>query len=186
MLHTILNLARSLLTNLLFISCNLRFVLMSRAERLRHLNEVRVDPHFKGAVVRSLAMTIYDNQKDSKERRLLVCKEIFITMPVVIYVKKNFYLLDALNEKIEMLVAAGLINFWHFKDLDKNILKVKDTKLPQVLTLNMLMGCFYLLMIGCCSSFVFFIIENLHYKAKVNIFKLFLIFKILIESKDKK
>lgn len=68
---------------------------------------------------------------------------------MVIYVKKDFYLLDALNEKVEILKAAGLIDFWHFRHVNKGVLNVKDYLLPKVLTLGQLMGSFQILTFGC-------------------------------------
>lgn len=78
---------------------------------------------------------------------------------MVIYVKKDFYLLDALNEKIEILKAAGLIDFWHFQHVNKGILKAKNYLLPKVLKLGQLAGSFQILTFGCIVSCFIFICE---------------------------
>lgn len=82
-----------------------------------------------------------------------------MTISVVIYVKKDFYLLDALNEKIELLKAAGLIEFWNSQDIDEHFLKTKDSNHPKVLTLKRLLGCFHILAFGHGFSFIIFLIE---------------------------
>jgi hypothetical protein len=79
----------------------------------------------------------------------------------VIYTKKNFFLLDAMNEKIEQLKAAGLIEFWLFQEIDKNIINVKEAVQPKVLSLQHLSGCFQILLFGLVFSAVVFMIELL-------------------------
>lgn len=87
------------------------------------------------------------------------CKEKFQTVPVVIYSIKDFYLLDALNRKIEMLKNTGLIDFWHFQDIDERFLYAKASKRPRVMRLRNLLGCFHILGAGCVISLIVFFIE---------------------------
>lgn len=89
----------------------------------------------------------------------------------MIYSKKNFYLLDALDEKIDILKAAGLIEFWHFQDVDKRFLNVKEPKDPKVLTTKHLMGCFHILFFGCVASFMVLLFELLLTKMKTRVIK---------------
>lgn len=84
---------------------------------------------------------------------------MFITIPLVFYVKKDFYLLDALNDKIELLKAAGLINFWQSQDIHIEILKDKSPNFARVLKFTQLVGCFQLLLFGLLISFIVFLLE---------------------------
>lgn len=86
-------------------------------------------------------------------------KEAYITIPAVNYVRKDFYLLDSLNEKMKFLEAAGFINFWHFQDVDNGILKRKDPRQPKVLDLTRLAGCFLILIVGWAISIIAVVIE---------------------------
>lgn len=82
-----------------------------------------------------------------------------MTVPVIIYTKKDFYLLDQLNDKIETLKAAGLIDFWFDQDIDKRLLTSKKTDGPMILTVDKLLGSFQILLAGCFISFIVFVIE---------------------------
>lgn len=105
-------------------------------------------------------LTIFSNQKNPKDQRNIIYKEVFLTVPIVIYTRKNFYLLEVFNEKIEDLKAGGLIDFWDSEDKSVEPRNEKDEKYPNVLMTSQLMGCFHLLLIGCLTSFVVFDFEN--------------------------
>lgn len=124
-----------------------------------YVSKVREDPSFKGAVSRALSSTIYINQKSPKELRQKICKETILTIPAVIYTRKNFYLLDALNEKIEILKAAGLVNFWQHQNIDGRILSEKESNQPKYLTLQQLLGSFEIIIFGYVISFSAFLFE---------------------------
>lgn len=82
-------------------------------------------------------------------------------LPVVIYSTKRFYLLEALNEKIEIFKSAGLIDVWHYQDVDKDFIKVRIVEAPKVLSLHQLVGSFQLLGSGYAIALVAFIREKL-------------------------
>ena len=105
-----------------------RAVIIPYDQILSTLKSIQTDPGFKAAWPRSLDVILYDNQMSSVENRLKVCKELLMTYPAVIYTKKNFYLLESINEKLNLLNAAGLIEFWHFQVVDLNFLKVGEEK----------------------------------------------------------
>lgn len=122
------------------------------------------DPTFKGAFFRSLTGVLYQNQHNFNGTRYLICKEIFLTIPVVIYVRKGFFLLQPLNERIAMLEAGGLINYWHSQIIDERYLKVIESQDPSAIQLHHLSGGFFLLLFGCLASSLAFICEVLHAK----------------------
>jgi hypothetical protein len=111
--------------------------------------------------MRSLLRTLYYNQIGPKTSRFVICKEVFMTIPIVFYTVKDFYLLDSLNDKIEMLKASGLIDKWHYNNIKKNFIKTDSTKIPEVLTVQNLKGCFQLLFFGCIFGLVVFMLECL-------------------------
>jgi hypothetical protein len=104
-------------------------------------------------------MAAYINQNAPEELRLAISKEAFMTIPLVIYCRKNFYLLDEINEKIEFLKASGLINFWHSQNIRKRFLTVNNLNLPKILNIKQLSGCFHIVLLGTFVSFVVFLLE---------------------------
>ncbi|KAL7017002.1 hypothetical protein ACKWTF_010220 [Chironomus riparius] len=82
-----------------------------------------------------------------------ICREQIMTMPVVIYMKKNSYLVNAVNDKIGTLRAAGLIDYWYTLSFTDNFHK-NQVKPRKVLTWNHLSGCFEIWGCGCLLSCV--------------------------------
>lgn len=107
---------------------------------------------------------IYQNQFLPFNLRKTICKEVFLTVPEVIFTIKDFFLLDELNKKIQMLEASGLIEFWGYKYIDKKHLNLKQSNEPKVLTMNNFKGCFGVLMFGAATSFVSFVFESFAFK----------------------
>lgn len=112
----------------------------------------------------SIIPVLYLNQNFSESSRFKICKDVLFTSPVVIYTRKNFFLLDALNEKIELLKSAGLIHFWQLQDVDEKFLNVIESEYLEALTVEHLMGSFYILFMGCLASFTVFIYEIMKVK----------------------
>lgn len=125
----------------------------------KYLNKTLSDANFKAVVGRLLTMTLYYNQQTDEPKRLKICKEAFSTVPVVIYYQKNFWFTDAINEKIEILKSAGLIEFWYLKYIDKGMKDIVD-KRPKVLRLEHFQGSFVLLSCGFVISLMVLIIEK--------------------------
>lgn len=74
------------------------------------------------------------------------------------FMKRNFYLTGALNNKLEMLKQAGFIDYWRRDLLDKRNLR-KDEHGPKVITLNHVAGNLQVLLAGIILSLIVFIIE---------------------------
>lgn len=120
------------------------------------------DPKFNGVFFRSLTGVLYQNQKNFNGTRFLVCKEKFMTIPVVIYVRKRFYLLQSLNEHIWQLDAGGLLDYWHSQIIDTRYLNIIESQEPTAIELHHLTGCFLLLMIGAVIAAIAFVCELLY------------------------
>lgn len=93
-----------------------------------------------------------------------MCKETLAVFPIVIYTLKDFYLLDALNIKIDTLKASGLFEYWHYQDFDFHNITKAETNNPKQLTINHLSGCFQLWIWGCSASFVVFLMESIYFR----------------------
>lgn len=87
-----------------------------------------------------------------------ICRENFMSIPIVIYTRKNFYLLKAMNQKIETLNAAGLIEYWYYLSFLQDFSN-REVDPPKILTFDHLSGCFEIWAGGCLVSFLSFISE---------------------------
>lgn len=103
-----------------------------------------------------------------------------MSISIVMYTQKNFYLTEALNEKISLFQAAGLIQYWHIYER-KNF--IDNSNPPKILTFHQLLGAFQILLCGCGISALVFIAEIIA-KTKFNFLSLNLhkwMFLIFIE-----
>lgn len=123
------------------------------------MEKIRNEPTFKGAFGRSLFKTLYDHQISPNNTRNKILKETFLTVPIVIYTKKEFYLLDELNKKIELLKSSGLIDYWHNQEVNKGALTEHNLGGPRILRIGELLGCFQILLSGCLIGLVIFVLE---------------------------
>lgn len=138
--------------------------MIDRSERNHIIKDIATKPGSNVALLRSYTGAMYSNQLNfNKTEQIisLLCKEIFMSFPVVIYTPKNFYLTEALDEKIEILQAAGLIDHWHSQIIDPRFLKLRESAEPKGIKLETLSGCFFTWIICCLISFSTFLGELL-------------------------
>ncbi|CRK90109.1 CLUMA_CG003827, isoform A [Clunio marinus] len=127
------------------------------------IKRIKTDASFKAAHALSYLELIYKNQQNMSGLQLHICKEFLTSnIPVVVYTRKKFYLLNALNKKLDILKAAGLTEYWNFQPINKRLLTLKEIELPKVLTLNHMLGSFYILFLGILISFAVFMLEFIH------------------------
>lgn len=70
-------------------------------------------------------------------------------------------MLDEINQEIEDIKAAGLIDLHYQDTIDRQMLKPDTFKEPKVLGLQKLAGCFFILFVGLLLSLFVFVIEIL-------------------------
>ena len=149
--------ANKIMFNSLFNVGIYRIKFISR-EELIQLETRQRDENLKIASGRPYENAVYTNMNLPPHEKVRLCRDPLRTFSVVIYTRKNFFLLDAMNEKIGMLKASGLIGLWHFQNFGVER-KIPESSFPRQLTTEHLMGCFYILFIGCGISFLTFLIE---------------------------
>ncbi|CAO1431395.1 unnamed protein product [Diamesa tonsa] len=108
------------------------------------------DSSFKGAIASTLSFILVENQINYPNKTFKVCKEKLMTIPVTLYLRKNHYLIDVVNENVDALITAGLINYWAQQNVGTKFIipKGKD-KTPKKLNFLHLIGCFQIWCIGC-------------------------------------
>lgn len=127
------------------------------------------NPNFRGSFVITLTEMLIKNQKQEFNFTFNICSQGLITAPIVIYFRKNFFLTNAINEKIKKLQSGGLIEYWdelfirYFRKKNEN----HDDALKKM-TLPHLIGCFEALACGCFVALLCFLFElfTMHSKKK--------------------
>lgn len=136
-----------------------RVVIKSATEQEKHL-VATVDPSFKGAVTWSVERVAYFNKVNSKNLTLTVCKEFLFTFQYGIYFQKKSYLAKVFNEKLSLMKAAGLIDFWASDYIKMEFLRPpQGTSSPKKLNLSQMLGGFQILLVGYAIGVVAFVCE---------------------------
>lgn len=108
----------------------------------------------------SMTDVIHSNMEHKHSFFHRVCKESIYTVNVVMYFPKNFYLVEALNQKLNLFLSNGIVKHLIEKYVDMRYWNVKRAnKGPQQLKLQHLQGTFNLWMILCCLSMLVLVME---------------------------
>lgn len=128
-----------------------------------------LNPDFKGAVCSSLDEVVYLNQKNFGDFSFHISSEYLKTSPVVFYFPKKSILVEAFDEKMSFLKAAGLIDYWIAKHMDLKYINVKEESTgPRVMKLHTLLGIFTIWFIGCMIGLICFAFEILRRRKMEN------------------
>jgi hypothetical protein len=114
----------------------------------------------KTAVIGPISEVIYSNKINSKNFTYRVLPQVVLNVPVALFLPKYHYLTNEIERCVNILHAAGLIEFWIAEHLDEKYLKPKiEDASPKVLELEHLKGIFYVWLGGCTISILIFLIE---------------------------
>lgn len=104
---------------------------------------------------------IYRNQYHYKEFVLKVCKEKLLTVNIVMYFPKNFFMREAINRKLSELEASGLLEQLTQSYADPRFINIKATQStgPQRLNVHHLFGVINIWAIGLAISLLIFVLE---------------------------
>jgi hypothetical protein len=112
------------------------------------------------AFLTSMTDVIYRNQKYHKSFTLKVCKEQLFTVNIVMYFPKNFYLREAIDQKLSELSTAGLLQYHIQKSAEMKFFRMtNEQKGPKKLNIHHLVGVLNIWMMGCALSVVTFFLE---------------------------
>lgn len=119
-----------------------------------------LDSSFKGGIIQPLLEVIFLNQQNFKTHTFNVLDEYLIDVQIVNYFPKNSYLIDRMDAKIGVMKAAGLVNLWMEKYIDKSYIKIKQQQSGlKVMKIQQLLGGFEILFIGFGTAIVIFFAE---------------------------
>jgi hypothetical protein len=135
----------------------------------RLYQEKTFDPYFKGSVITTLDEVIYYNTLNIRNKTFQICKEHITTAQIVIVFQRNSYLTKAFNEKLQLLKANGVLNFWISRHMDTKFTKIEEEKVktPKKLTIKKLLGSFQVWIGGLCIAGLMFVVEVLLKKMRV-------------------
>lgn len=117
-----------------------------------------LDPSLKLALFASTPFLNYQNNLKDRNTTFLTCKEQFLMIPVVLYFRKNHYLVKEVNEKISMINSAGLSDYWTKVYLERTLKNDNNGHL-QKLNIHQLFGSIQIWFGGCIIGLVTFIVE---------------------------
>jgi len=117
----------------------------------------------KIAYLSAMTDVIAINQRTFKSFIHIVCHQHLLTVNIVLYYPKNFYLKSAIDEKISIFITSGLVNHWIGKFVDMKFFeyKSKDKAGPTKLYIRNLSGALSLWIVGCAASLIAFALEHL-------------------------
>lgn len=143
--------------------------------KLSELNDFSLktlDPNFKGVVFQYITNALYNNKMNFKQYTFKICKETLMTNHLIIYFRKNFYLVDEMNERINNWKDFGITNHMIGRYADEKFRKVDGgVDGPSMLTVDHFIGMFQLWTFGLFVALVLFIGEIIAHKVKKRISK---------------
>lgn len=129
------------------------------------ISKKTLDPSFKGCTAVRLDDVLNFNKLNRRNSTLKMLEKPLIVSPTVIYLKKNSYLTEALNDKLNLLMSNGIIDHWIGTFLGLQYQKINGEKVgPKAMSLKSLNGVFKVSMIGWAIAFVTFLLELAIYK----------------------
>lgn len=119
-----------------------------------------LDDSTRSAFMTSMTDIIYRNQQHYKEFALKVCKEQVLTVNIVMYLQKNSFLKEAIDDQLSQLLSFGFLEYWTQKFADPKYFKIKNEERgPKKLTVNRLIGVFTLYLYGSAASLLSLLLE---------------------------
>lgn len=128
-------------------------------ELIAEYRKKTLDPKFNGVVFNYLDQILYANQIN-KNFSFHVCKERFTTNHFVFYFKRNHYLVDEINNQIELMLTNGMIQRFRSKYADlKFASPIREYVGPKLLTLEHFNGVFRIFAVCSIIAIIIFLFE---------------------------
>ncbi|CAO1429976.1 unnamed protein product [Diamesa hyperborea] len=125
-----------------------------------------LDPSLKLALIATTPFVSHVNQHNDRNSTLTICKQQLLTIPIVLYFRKNHYLVKEVNEKISMINSAGLSEYWSKMNSGTLRNAQKSKRELRKLNLHQLLGGFQIWIGGCIIGLVTFVVECILFRVK--------------------
>jgi uncharacterized membrane protein len=110
-------------------------------------------------------VTFIEYSRDHRTFPYTIFSENYISMSVVMYYRRDFYLREAIDSKLQLIMSSGLLQYW-LKEFDHRDEWKEEKVKTKVLTMDHLVGVFGLLLIGHLVSIFAFIAEAILHKCE--------------------
>lgn len=115
--------------------------------------------NFKETFIVPLQTILQLNQQQTYNFTLnYLQNEVFATLSVVLYYQKNFILASAIDDVIQKLQSAGIIEYWHYNYF-KRKKTVRESAKREKIKFEHLEGSFQILFGGYLVAVVAFLVE---------------------------
>lgn len=120
-----------------------------------------LNPNFNGVILRTLIEVLHKNRESYPNFHFKIMKSPFLSVPIVFYFPKNFYLISAIDRQIQALQSSGLIEYWMYREhFDEILLKLRNPQQsPKQLEMEHLTISFKILGLGLALAFAIFVVE---------------------------
>ncbi|KAG5684262.1 hypothetical protein PVAND_013498 [Polypedilum vanderplanki] len=126
-----------------------------------YLEKLR-DYNFQAGII----FPLDDLARVSKNYTYYILPKPLSYIPVVMYFKKNSYLIKPFSDKIQIMLSAGLIDYWI--KIEENCKDVKPQKEAKPMSLEQLSASFYICICGLLLATICFICELINHKINKN------------------
>lgn len=131
-----------------------------KLDQVEHYSLMTLDDNFKGVVFQYITAALYRNQRNFKNFTLKICTEPLMTNHLIFYFRKDFYLIDEVNERIGIMKSSGIVEYFISKYADKKFKQVSsDSTGPSKLELHHFIGVYQMWSFGLALSFLTFLVE---------------------------
>lgn len=122
-----------------------------------------LNPTFKGVVLDFHMQVLVINEENYKRFTYKRCLEHILLIQSVFYMRKNFFLQDQINDKMERFKSNGLIDYFMRKNYNSRY-KIATTTDPTSITIHQLRGIFEMLVYGLGLSSIVLLIEVIKHR----------------------
>lgn len=131
-----------------------------------------LNPSFKGVVFNSLDQILYQNMVNYRNFTFRICKQPFLTNLIVFYFRKNHYLVEEVNTRIDSMLSNGMIQKIRESYSDPKFLEPsKEVTEHKTLTIDNFDGVFFLFGLWCTFAISIFALEMITYIKRLRFLK---------------
>lgn len=122
----------------------------------------------------SFIEVLWSNQQNFGKFMHITCKEPMVLLNLVLYYPKDFFMIKAIDDKLNLMISAGLIEHWIKSEINLRFWKTSSRKRERKqLNYSHLSGAFWIFFIGCSVSINVFILELIELKLRSSLQKYF-------------
>lgn len=129
-------------------------------EDLSHFKLLK-DPTLTAVYTVSQIRATYYNMLHRKDpdAAVVMAKQRLALFPIVFYLRKHSCLTEPINVQLTNIASSGLMKYWMNQYNDAKYTRIRNVRIPQILTLQQIQGIFYIYAVLHAVALVTFVIE---------------------------